>query len=212
MDLLKRTKLTVALTAFALALAACGSDDPATTGTSSEAASESGMESESEDMGSESEMESEAAIELPAEGEPGSLSAMADQPAATAASTNPVLTTLTAAVTQAGLVDTLNGPGPFTIFAPIDDAFAAIPETDLAALLADNTALTDVLTYHVVSGEALRAADLAELDSVDVVNEGSVTLEMDGETLVVNGQAAVLMADIQVANGVVHLIDTVLSE
>lgn len=75
---------------------------------------------------------------------------MADQPAATAASTNPVLTTLTAAVTEAGLVDTLNGPGPFTIFAPIDDAFAAIPEADLDALLADTEALGDVLTYHVV--------------------------------------------------------------
>lgn len=240
MDLFKRTKTAVAVTAFALALAGCASDDEAADTTSeapsepaatSEAESETMSESEdmasemesdsemeSEDMGSEmdseSEMmsESEAAIELPADGEPGSLSAMAVQPAATAASTNPVLTTLTAAVTEAGLLDTLNGEGPFTIFAPIDDAFAAIPEADLTALLADTDALTDVLTYHVVAGEALMAADLAELDSVDVVNEGTVTLAMEGETLMVNGQASVVMADIEVANGVVHLIDTVLSE
>jgi uncharacterized surface protein with fasciclin (FAS1) repeats len=235
MDLLKRTKLAVALTALAFALAACGGGGTSATDTAEDAtteAADAASEMDSSEMASEdmdesemaSEMESEmdgsemasegmseSALQLPADGQPGSLSAMATQPAGTAASTNPVLTTLTAAVTQAGLVDTLNGPGPFTIFAPVDDAFAKIPAADLQALLADNPALTNVLTYHVVAGQKLEAADLAELDSVETVNEGTVTLAAEGDTLMVNGQASVVMADIQVANGVVHLIDGVLA-
>src|SRR5262245_65964360 len=97
---------------------------------------------------------------VPADGE-GSFGGMADDPAATAASNNPVLSTLVTAVTQAGLADTLNSEGPFTIFAPTNDAFAAIPPADLDAVLADNDALTKILTYHVVAGERLEAADLA---------------------------------------------------
>lgn len=220
MDLLKRTKLAVLLAAFALLLAACGgSEEPAATdtgadaGTEMDSPSESEMmsPSESEMMGSESEMAMTASCELPAEGEPGSLSAMTEQPAGTAASTNPCLTTLTAAVTEAGLVDTLNGEGPFTIFAPVDDAFEAVPEDTLQGLMADQEALTDVLTYHVVSGQALQASDLAGMESVETANGGTVTLAPADETVSLNGnQATVIMPDIQVGNGVVHLIDGVL--
>lgn len=90
---------------------------------------------------------------------------MAEQPAATAASGNPNLTTLVQAVQAADLVDTLNSEGPFTIFAPANCAFEDIPEDDLNALLEDTDQLTTALTYHVVQGEALSADDLAGLDS-----------------------------------------------
>ena len=101
-----------------------------------------------------------ACASLPTEGE-GSVEGMADDPAATAASNNPELSTLVAAVDAAELVDTLNGEGPFTIFAPANSAFAKIPQADLDALLADpQGALTDILTLHVVQGEQLSSADL----------------------------------------------------
>ena len=103
----------------------------------------------------------------PTDGE-GSFAGMADDPAATAASNNPELSTLVAAVSAAGLVDTLNGEGPFTIFAPANSAFAKVPAADLDALLADPTgALTDILTIHVVAGESLSSADLVEAGTVD---------------------------------------------
>ncbi|CAN5620224.1 hypothetical protein BH24ACT5_BH24ACT5_26330 [soil metagenome] len=100
---------------------------------------------------------------LPADGE-GSLEGMADDPAATAASNNPELSTTVAAVDAAGLVDTLNGEGPFTIFAPINSAFEKIPADTLDALLADPSgALTDILGLHVVVGEQYSSVDLAAL-------------------------------------------------
>ncbi len=90
---------------------------------------------------------------MPTDGE-GSFAGMTDDTAATAASNNPVLSTLVTAVTAAGLVDTLNSDGPFTIFAPTNDAFAAIPPADLEAVLADTDLLTSILTLHVIAGEA----------------------------------------------------------
>jgi uncharacterized surface protein with fasciclin (FAS1) repeats len=145
---------------------------------------------------------------VPADGE-GSFGGMADDPAATAASNNPVLSTLVTAVTQAGLVDTLNGEGPFTIFAPTNDAFAAVPPADLDAVLADNELLTSVLTYHVVAGEQLSSADLIAAGSVDTVNGGTLTLTDDNGTLTVNGVPTVCM-DVPTANATVHIIGGVL--
>jgi uncharacterized surface protein with fasciclin (FAS1) repeats len=147
---------------------------------------------------------------VPADGE-GSFAGMTDDTAATAASNNPVLSTLVAAVQAAGLVDTLNSDGPFTIFAPANPAFDALPEGTLDAVLADTDLLTSILTLHVVAGEQLSSADLAELDSVATVNGADVTLEVgDDGTLMVNGQASVGCADIQTANATVHVIDAVL--
>ena len=103
-----------------------------------------------------------ACASVPTDGE-GSFAGMADDPAATAASNNPELSTLVTAVDAAGLVDTLNGEGPFTIFAPANSAFAKVPAADLEALLADpQGALTDILTLHVVAGESLSSTDLVE--------------------------------------------------
>ena len=119
---------------------------------------------------------------VPADGE-GSFGGMADDPAATAASNNPVLSTLVTAVTEAGLVDTLNGPGPFTIFAPTNDAFAAIPPADLDAVLADKELLTSILTYHVVAGESLSAAELGAAGELETVNGGMLMFGADGTTV-----------------------------
>ena len=147
---------------------------------------------------------------VPADGE-GSFAGMTDDTAATAASNNPVLSTLVAAVSAAGLVDTLNSDGPFTIFAPANPAFDALPAGALDAVLADTNLLTSILTLHVVAGEQLSSSDLAELDSVTTVNGADVTIEVaDDGTLMVNGQASVGCADIQTANATVHVIDAVL--
>ncbi len=114
--------------------------------------------------------------------------------------------TLVTAVTAAGLVDTLKGPGPFTVFAPTDAAFAKIPKADLDALLKDKAALTKVLTYHVVPGKVM-AKDI-KAGSVKTVQGGNLTLAtMGGVT--VNG-AKVVAADVATSNGVIHAIDTVI--
>jgi uncharacterized surface protein with fasciclin (FAS1) repeats len=145
---------------------------------------------------------------VPMEGE-GSFDGMADDPAATAASNNPVLSTLVTAVSEAGLVDTLNGEGPFTIFAPYNEAFAAIPEDDLNAILADQEMLSSILTYHVVAGEQLNLAGLADAGTVTTVQGQTLEIAPSGELVSVNG-AAVLCGNVQTANATVHIIDTVL--
>ena len=116
-------------------------------------------------------------------------------------------TTLVAAVEAAGLVDTLKGEGPFTVFAPTDEAFAMLPEGTVEALLDDTEALTGILTYHVVPG-AVMAGDLTEGMTAETVNGRSVTFTLEGGPQV-NG-ANITMTDIEASNGVIHVIDTVL--
>jgi uncharacterized surface protein with fasciclin (FAS1) repeats len=141
----------------------------------------------------------------------GSFDGMAKDPAATAASNNPVLSTLVTAVKAAGLVDTLNGPGPFTIFAPSNDAFAKIDAATMSKLLADPSGdLTKILTYHVVGGKALDAATLVKDGSEMTVNGGKVEITKSGDTYMVNG-AKVLCGDITTANAKVFIIDSVLT-
>jgi len=118
--------------------------------------------------------------------------------------------TLVSAVQAAGLEETLRGEGPYTVFAPTDEAFAAVPKETLDALLADpKGALTDVLTYHVVPGKVM-STDLSDGMQAETVNGQplDITIEDDG-TVKVNG-ATVVTADIETANGVIHVIDTVL--
>ena len=114
--------------------------------------------------------------------------------------------TLTTALGAAGLVDTLKGKGPFTVFAPTDEAFAKIPKADLDALLKDKAKLTAVLTYHVVPG-AVMAKDV-KAGKVKTVQGGELTLATTGG-VTVNG-AKVIKADVTADNGVIHVIDTVL--
>lgn len=115
-------------------------------------------------------------------------------------------TTLVTAVTTAGLAETLKGEGPFTVFAPNDEAFAKVPKADLDALLADKEKLTAVLTYHVVPGK-LMAADLAGKTSLKTVQGGELTLDTSNGVRV--DGAAVSTADIETSNGVIHVIDSV---
>lgn len=116
--------------------------------------------------------------------------------------------TLVAAIKAAGLVDTLKGKGPFTVFAPTDEAFAKVPKKDLNALLEDKEALTRVLTYHVVPGKVM-AADVVKLKSADTVEGHSVSIDASPSGVKVNN-ANVVKTDVVTANGVIHVIDTVL--
>jgi len=220
-------RLTAALLAGGLLFAACGDDDgdgasatPAT-GEAPQATTEAPApttEPPSPTSAGEGDMAGTAATmgasgpgcaAVPAEGE-GSFAGMADDPAATAASNNPVLTTLVQAVGAADLADTLNSAGPFTIFAPTNDAFAAIPPEQLEAVLADTELLTELLTLHVVAGEMFSAEDLAAAGSVETVNGGQLTFSGQGGALTINGSATGVCTDVPTANATVHIIDQVL--
>ena len=118
--------------------------------------------------------------------------------------------TLATALTAAGLIDTLKGAGPFTVFAPTDEAFAKLPQGTVASLLKpeNKEKLTAILTYHVVAGKDL-AKDVMGLSTVKTVNGKEVSIKVvDGKVMV--GDATVTKADIQASNGVIHVIDTVL--
>jgi len=201
--------LSVALTAGACSsdsdTESSGSDDATTTtamveddATTTTAASGSDMASEPTGPGCAS---------VPASGA-GSFAGMAEDPAATAASNNPLLSTLVTAVGAADLGDTLNGPGPFTIFAPANTAFEKIPADTLNSVLADKAALTDILTYHVVP-EKMSSDDLIEAGSVATVEGKDVMIEAAGDSFTVNG-AEVLCADVPTANATVFIIGDVL--
>ncbi len=116
--------------------------------------------------------------------------------------------TLVKALQAADLVETLRGKGPFTVFAPTDEAFAKIPKQKLEALLKDKKALTSVLTYHVVSGK-VTAADVVKLDSAKTVQGPEIRISSKGGKVTVNG-ARVLKTDVMCTNGVIHVIDAVL--
>ncbi len=126
---------------------------------------------------------------------------------------DPDLSTLLAAVEAADLGETLSGEGPFTVFAPTDDAFAALPEGTLDTLLepAARDDLAGILTYHVVSGE-IRAADVRP-GEVTTVNGSTFTVETDGGVAITDangGTATVVATDVPASNGVIHVIDAVL--
>ncbi len=118
--------------------------------------------------------------------------------------------TLVAAVTAAGLVDTLKGPGPFTVFAPTDEAFAALPEGTVETLLKpeNKDQLVSILTYHVVPGKAMAADLVGKKGRIGTVQGG--TLHLDGTDGVKVENATVIAADVEASNGVIHVIDAVM--
>ncbi|MGW2667834.1 fasciclin domain-containing protein [Streptomyces sp. NPDC001272] len=138
----------------------------------------------------------------------GSFDGMAKDPVATAASNNPALSTLVAAVKKAGLVDTLNNAKDITVFAPTNDAFAKIPKADLDKVLADKEQLTKILTYHVV-GQKLSPGQL-ENGSFETLQKGMVTTTGSGEAYAVNDTANVVCGNVRTANAEVYIIDSVL--
>ncbi|WP_458042378.1 MULTISPECIES: fasciclin domain-containing protein [Bacteria] len=141
----------------------------------------------------------------------GSVEGMSADPVAVAASNNPILTTLTAAVSgqlnpEVDLVDTLNG-GEFTVFAPVDDAFAKIDPATIEALKTDTATLTSILTYHVIPGQIV-PDDLG--GTYTTVQGADLEVTGSGDSIMVNGESAVICGGVQTANATVYLIDTVL--
>jgi transforming growth factor-beta-induced protein len=210
---------------LALSLAAACSDDgddTAASDTSSDRATETTASGEgSADAGAASgaaassaeACDADAIVEAVESGEDeGTLSGMTDDPVATAASNNPVLTTLTTAVGEAGLVDTLNSAEALTVFAPTDCAFAQLDPATLDAAMADPTGLlAQVLGFHVIPGEKLSSEDLAGSTSLETFTGQTLSVSPDGDTVALNGgQADIVVPDIQTANATVHLIDHVM--
>ena len=124
------------------------------------------------------------------------------------ASSNPDFSTLVTAVTKAGLVETLNVPGPYTVFAPTNAAFAKIPADQLNAILADKAQLTKILTYHVVPGKVM-AADLQPEQMVKTVEGQDLDIKVTNGAATVNG-CNIVKTDVTASNGVIHVIDCVL--
>jgi uncharacterized surface protein with fasciclin (FAS1) repeats len=118
-------------------------------------------------------------------------------------------TTLATALTEAGLIETLSGEGPFTVFAPTDEAFAKIPAADLEAILADKELLTSILTYHVVAGKVM-SSDVVNLSSATTVQGSDINITVTDAGVQVDG-ANVVAVDIEASNGVIHVIDTVIT-
>ncbi|MDT2005903.1 fasciclin domain-containing protein [Rhodococcus opacus] len=217
MNITTRVLAVAASTSLVLLGAACSSDDS----DSSSSSSSEAMTSESMSSGSmtSSAMADPAAnlvgpgcagyAETVPDGA-GSVSGMAQDPVATAASNNPLLTTLTAAVSgqlnpQVNLVDTLNS-GQFTVFAPVDAAFAKVDPATIETLKTDAALLTKVLTYHVVPGQIAPSDIDGEHTTVE---GGTVTVTGSGDDLKVN-DAGVICGGVQTANATVYLIDSVL--
>jgi uncharacterized surface protein with fasciclin (FAS1) repeats len=199
---LRRLGLAASTVALGLSLAACGSssdDNASGSGDSSSASSSTAMK------GAGAQTFGPACSAIPKTGA-GSFNDMVKDPVATAASNNPLLSTLVTAVTKAGLVDTLNGASGLTVFAPTNDAFAKLPKATLDKVLADKAMLTAILTHHVVG---------SQLDPMKVVgtqttlNKDEVTVSGDTSGMTVDG-AKVLCGNIPTANATVYVIDTVL--
>jgi uncharacterized surface protein with fasciclin (FAS1) repeats len=194
--------LTAAALLATLALAACSSTDTSSnngTATPDPATSSPAPAAAGGPFGP-------ACAGVPASG-PGSLAAIANEPVATAASQNPALSTLVAAVTKAGLVDTLNNAQAITVFAPTNDAFAKIPADTLATVLADKQALTNILTYHVVQ----QRQGPTDLDSATLttLQGGTIHTAKSGDTYTADN-ARVVCGNVQTRNATLYLIDTVL--
>ncbi len=117
-------------------------------------------------------------------------------------------TTLVTAVKAAGLAETLSGLGPFTVFAPTDEAFSKLPQGTIEALLADTAKLAGILTYHVVPGKVM-ANDVAGMPSAKTVQGGEVNIVSGADGVMIDN-AKVIKADIECTNGVIHVIDSVL--
>lgn len=199
---LHRTGLAAVALTTIVGLSACGSSDSGSSSDSSPSKPKSSMSKPSAAM---DQPFGAACSQVPKTGE-GSAKGMADDPVATAASNNPLLTTLVTAVGKAGLVDTLNSAPELTVFAPINPAFAKLPPKDLNALLANKPELTKVLTHHVVEGK-LGPDEVAGTHKTLAGDE--VTIEGSGEKLT-SGEASIVCGNVQTANATVYLVDGVL--
>ena len=213
-----KTGLAALALTMSFGLAACGSDDsstatdaPADTTSSSAPAEEESSPAAEETteaaMGAADQVFGPACDQVPATGD-GSFDGMSTAPVASAASANPLLSTLVTAVSKAGLVDTLNSQEGITVFAPVNDAFAAIPPKTLKAVLKDKPTLTKILTHHVIAGQ-LSPDQLA--GEHETLAGDMLTVEGSGEDFMVGAEkATILCGNVPTANATVYIIDTVL--
>jgi uncharacterized surface protein with fasciclin (FAS1) repeats len=192
-----------------LALTACGgSSHHSASHTKAAAAHTSPSATMSQGGGADGKPFGSACSAVPASGA-GSFNGMAQDPVATAASHNPVLSTLVTAVKKAGLVDTLNSAQNITVFAPTNDAFAKIPKATLDKVLADKAMLTKILTYHVV-GSRLTPAQLSSGGPFTTLEKGTLATSGSGTSYKVNGTANVVCGNVRTANATVYIVDSVL--
>ncbi|HTK63860.1 MAG TPA: fasciclin domain-containing protein [Pseudonocardia sp.] len=201
----QRIAAALAITAAAVTMSACGSSDSASSPTNT-ISTTTAQAAPTSDAAAPQQFGS-ACSAVPASG-PGSFDGMSTAPVATAASNNPVLSTLVTAVKKAGLVDTLNSAKDITVFAPYNGAFDKIPSATLNKVLADQAGLKSLLTYHVV-GQRITPADLAS-GNFKTLEGGSITTSGSGQDFKVNGNASVICGNVQTANATVYIIDTVL--
>ncbi|MFD0688672.1 fasciclin domain-containing protein [Actinomadura fibrosa] len=205
-DRLRITASVLAAAAIATGAAACSSDDSdgktaaAPAGSAAPSTAMSGSPSSDRPFGP-------ACSAVPASGK-GSFSGMSTDPVATAASNNPVLSTLVSAVKKAGLVDTLNSAKDITVFAPTNDAFSKLPKADLDKVLADKKTLTGILTYHV-AGQKIAPAGLSS-GEFKTLNGAALTTSGSGESFTVGKDAHVVCGNVHTANATVYIIDNVL--
>lgn len=209
--------------ALGLVTAACSSDDngDSASSDSTTATTQAGDSSDStmgtddtaaQDVDSTTICDTEGLVDAVESGpDQGTLAGMTDDPVGTAASSNPVLTTLVSAVTAADLVDTLNSAEGLTVFAPTDCAFAEFDQATLQAAMDDPTGLlTTVLGFHVIP-ERLSSEDLAGMTELTTFTGETLPIEVDGDTITLNdGGATVQVPDIETANATVYLIDSVM--
>ncbi len=207
--------VSVAAAGVAVGAAACSSSGSSSSSAAAPASSASSSAMPSSAMPSSSASAASASAmdfgsgcsSVPSSGA-GSFTGMATAPVATAASANPVLSTLVVAVKQAGLVDTLNSADGITVFAPDNSAFAKIPASTLKSVLANKAELTKILTYHVVSGR-VTPAELASGKPLKTLEGTTVKPAMMGTTYTVNG-ATVVCGNVQTANATVYILNSVL--
>ncbi|MER7848167.1 fasciclin domain-containing protein [Kitasatospora sp. NPDC096077] len=197
-----------AAAALALTLGACSSNSGSSTAsrTAAAAPSQAAAPATASDAPMSDQPFGTACAAVPKDGA-GSFTGMAKDPVATAASNNPLLSTLVTAVKQAGLVDTLNSAQNITVFAPTNDAFDKIPKATLDAVLADKDKLTKLLTYHVVP-QRLAPTDLTGAHKT--LETGNLTVTGATPDFTVNNSAQVLCGNVRTANATVYIVDTVL--
>ncbi len=202
----KAIMVATAAAGLALGAAACGSS-----GTTASSSSSSSAPAASPSMSQASTTTADfgpGCASVPSSGA-GSFGGMSAAPVATAASANPLLSTLVTAVKKANLVDTLNSAKGITVFAPDNSAFAKIPAATLGKVLADKTELTTVLTYHVAAGR-ITPAELASGKPIKTLEGGTITPSKMGSTYEINS-AHVVCGNVQTANATVYIIDSVLT-
>ncbi len=205
-----RSILAVAVVPVALVAAGCSDDeDTGAEDSSSETTVAEGTETAATETTAAAADGEEAVAVLPMGTPPeGDTSELNIAQIATGTS---AVTTLTQLVVKSGLVATLRDGGPFTVFAPVSEAFAALPPETLVSVVEDNATLTKVLTLHVVPG-TYESTDLMDLDgqTLTTVEGGELLVEMDGDDIIVGG-AKIISPDIEASNGMIHAVDSVIA-